>query len=78
MSEFKEYVTTYQHVHTGDQIKHLRVLLKTAEFGDMASEMTKATGNDEIDRKVMEAQAEDLIDAYEKRLNTRKIMVGAS
>lgn len=44
----------------------------------MISNMVKATGNASLDNKVMEAQAEDLIDEYEKRLNTRKIMVGAS
>lgn len=60
----------YRKTEVNGQLQ-LHVSLDT-EFGEMRSGYTKATGNLDMDRRIHDSIADDLIDAYEDKARFNK------
>ena len=73
--EFKDYDLLFQQINQ-DGVEKLRVVLPTEEFGQMVSNSVLAVKDQRINKQLFETLADDVIDAYEKRLRDRPVSVG--
>lgn len=79
MSDTKDYNLSYQHVSDKLTKKNqLRVVLQTSEFGPMPSKLVDATEDKEINDGLLNSLADDMIDAYEKKLVEKRVFNGWS
>ncbi len=75
MKPYKDYILTYQRVGETKNPTKLRVVLQTDEFGPMTSRMLDQTADEQLNGKLLDSLADELIDDYERKLSTRPLVI---
>ena len=68
MTDVKDYQCVYNGFKDQQGKTKLSVTLKTAEFGDMESQLVDGTDNHGLNTRLWDSLADELIDQYEFKL----------